>query len=64
MHVKVILINNKTIGEFTNLRKVGSDDLSLRAGFMASNQAGKPPKSHSAIKYILKSSINGNNKNE
>ena len=35
-------------GQNTKERYVESDDRSLRAGSMASNQGGKPPKSHSA----------------
>lgn len=37
--------------------KAGSDDLSLTAGSMASNQAGKPPKSHSAARIKKQSGI-------
>lgn len=45
----------------TKSMKAGSDDLSFTAGSIASNQAGKPPKSHSAerskkypdIKHII-----------
>ena len=35
-------------GQNTKERYVESDDRSLRAGSMVSNQGGKPPKSHSA----------------
>lgn len=44
------LYTNNAVKTHTRRRKLGSDDLGLRAGFMASNQAGKPPKSHSETK--------------
>ena len=46
----MVLIHEEHNRKHTNCRKPGSDDLSLRAGFIASNQGGKPPKSHSAAK--------------
>lgn len=36
------------LGKHTKSVKAGSDDRSRMAGSIASNQAGKPPKSHSA----------------
>lgn len=38
---------------FTKARYAGSDDLSFKAGSLVSNQAGKPPKSHSATDDVI-----------
>ena len=45
-------------GQNTKERYVESDDRSLRAGSMVSNQGGKPPKSHSAAHKLQNINFN------